>query len=177
MYLKSRGSLLSTHREPRLFVFLIEYDFTRDDLFDLRLDGIHHAHPSHWISRFQIFIDTRLCCHPRDHLIQQMLCFCIHFVQIVIQLSAEEQSAVQPRPMLFQNLHPCSAEFAERLTAFNFKIGEIVITNESIVQSVCAVVDSGRECVHGVSSLSCGVGHNVLLQPLTVCSYCSPFVV
>ena len=98
------------------------------------------------------------------HLIQKALSFCIHFVQIVIQLSAEEQSAVQSRAMLFQILHPCSAEFADRLTAFNFKIGEVVIPDESVVQSIFTVVDFGRECIHGGSSLSCGVGHGVLLQ-------------
>ena len=32
---------------------------------------------------------------------------------------------------------------------------------EGVVQSVLAVVDSGGERIHGGSSLSCGVGHNV----------------
>ena len=61
-------------------------------------------------------------------------------------------------------LHPRYAIFAERLTAFNFKIGEVVITDEGVVQSIFAVVDFGRERVHGISSLSCGVGHEGLLQ-------------
>ena len=73
--------------------------------------------------------------------------------------------AIQPGTMLFQVLHPCSAEFAERLTAFNFKIGEVIIPDEGLVQSVFVVVDFGRERIHRVSSLSCDVGHEVLLQP------------
>jgi len=70
--------------------------------------------------------------------------------------------------MLFQILQPQSAVFVDRLTAFNFKIGELIIPDEGVVQSVFTVVDSGRERIHRVSSLSCGVGHEVLLQALTV---------
>ena len=63
-----------------------------------------------------------------------------------------------------QNLHPRSAVFADRLTAFNFKIEEVVIPDESVVQSIFTVMDFGRKCIHRVSLLSCGVGHGVLLQ-------------
>ena len=148
-----------------------------DTLLDLRLDGIHHARPSYRIGCLQIFIDTRRCCHLRDHLIQQSLCFCIHFVQIVLQFTAAEQSAIQSRAMHFQILHPRSAVITERLGCFDFNIGEIVIPDEGIVRSVCAVVDSGRECVHGVSPLSCGLGRNVTLQRVADCTVSSPSMI
>lgn len=38
--------------------------------------------------------------------------------------------------MLFQILQPQSAVFVDRLTAFNFKIGEVIIPDEGVVQSV-----------------------------------------
>ena len=78
--------------------------------------------------------------------------------------------------MLFQILHPCSAEFADKLTAFNFKVGEVVIPDEGVVQSVLAVVNFERECIHGISSLSCGLDRKVTLQRVAGCAVSSPSV-
>ena len=124
---------------------LIVYIFGEDEFFHAAVDAVHHPNPGKLIPGFQFLCNTlllcSLCC---QHPLHPGAAF-VHFNQLIVQLSGEDQGTVLPRMMFFQILHPHPAIFSNgTIILRHFEHGDVVIPIENIGETVLAIENLSR---------------------------------